>query len=352
MASLLSACICRSALSSHYRATARSLHVSAVAHRAKKSRKAAVDFDGDELFSSSSEPDELFPTTPSAAQATSTPAPASTITPATGSKKLDAATRAARFEELFTFVSSRIGRTPTVKDALQVRNTAWAHLFGLATEPAQLERVANIFSDWKESGRVFSDKHIEAFVRRCEELHCPELALRVFSDRPRYGLDLATPRAARRLLHALHQEHPLQESVTLAALCALYRLPPLTADPISCAMLTAACLRAAAPPATTSATPATSIVSTAAERRAARKVAEGLVPALKQVLEKTPPMPVPLPGRERAFEDVKERLWGKWALKKVERALARQGADVAWLRAWRESSGHVGKDERPLAVAA
>ncbi|TFY69707.1 hypothetical protein EVG20_g3042 [Dentipellis fragilis] len=333
MASLLSARICRSALLSQHRATARTLHVSARIGP-KKSRQAAIDFDGDELFPSSSEPDEFFPTRPSTAQTTSTPSPADSTTHATDSKKLDPATRAARFEELYTFVSSRIGRTPAVKDALQVRNTAWAHLFGLATEPAQLERVANIFSDWKESGRVFSDKHIEAFVRRCEELHCPELALRVFSDRPRYGLDLATPRAARRLLHALHQEHPLQQSVTLAALCALYRLPPLTADPVSCAMLTAACLRAAAPPTTTSTTPATSVITTAAERRAARKVAGGFA------------------GPERAREDVKERLWGKWALKKVERALVKQGADVAWLRAWRESSGHVGPDERPLAVAA
>jgi len=75
-------------------------------------------------------------------------------------------TRATRFDELYSFVKDHIGRKPVANDALQVRNSAWMHLFGLATQPAQLERVTELFFKWRESERNFDDKQVQAFIRK------------------------------------------------------------------------------------------------------------------------------------------------------------------------------------------
>ena len=81
-------------------------------------------------------------------------------------RRLDPVRRATRFDELYSFVKNHIGRNPVAHDALQVRNSAWMHLFGLATQPAQLERVTELFFKWRESGRHFDDKQVQAFIRK------------------------------------------------------------------------------------------------------------------------------------------------------------------------------------------
>lgn len=43
----------------------------------------------------------------------------------------------------------------------------------------------------------------------------------------------------------------------------------------------------------------------------------------------------------RACDAEREKTWLAWTLVKIERALAREGEDVAWLRDWRTASGHV-----------
>ena len=152
---------------------------------------------------------------------------------------------------------------------------------------------------------------------RCQELHCPELALKVFSDRPKYGLDLSSPAAARLLLHSLHLERPLTDSITLAALYPSYRLPPLASDPVACAMLTIACLRDGS--------------------HSARQVGDALLPALKDTLTRVQPWTEPQDKRKQS----KERTWLQWALVKIERVLEKSGKEISWSRDWRTKSGLV-----------
>ena len=138
-------------------------------------------------------------------------------------------------------------------------------------------------------------------------------------------MDLATLPAARRLLHSLHVQHPLSDSITLSALYKVYNLPALSSDLVSCAMLTSACFKNNSPEAVT--------------------VAKGLVPNLRKLLESTPPEQMALPAMEnkalRARTEEKEKAWLAWTLAKIEKALQKQGEEFSWLREWRTASGHV-----------
>ncbi|THH21231.1 hypothetical protein EW146_g315 [Bondarzewia mesenterica] len=329
-------------------------HLRHVPKNQKKGKSAKVV---DDPFDDSADSGDLFPSpanpTPAAVSPTkpkpsvsagtvkakSSPSTVTESKPPAGRRKLDPEARVAKFDELYTFVSTHTGRRPEAKDPLQVRNSVWKHLFGLAKERGQLERVAGLFSKWKEGGRVFKEDTVEAFVRRCEELKCADLALGVFSDRPKYGLDLASPKAARRLLHSLHAEHPLSSSITLAALYRLYGLPALATDPVACALLTSACLRVAKPIPTNS---NTEIDTKGTERKSARTVANALVPALKDVLESTKPMPIKgQKGLGKDGEVTRERVWMKWCLRKIEKALVGKGEDAEWVHKWRIRSGYI-----------
>lgn len=84
-------------------------------------------------------------------------------------RRLDPLERVTRFNELFEFVSSRIGLKPTAKTPEQVRNSAWGHLFELATSRAQLERVAELFPLWRDSRREFKEQTVKTFI---SELLC------------------------------------------------------------------------------------------------------------------------------------------------------------------------------------
>ncbi|KAH8075989.1 hypothetical protein BXZ70DRAFT_902565 [Cristinia sonorae] len=237
--------------------------------------------------------------------------------------KLTSAERLARFNALYQFVSLHTGKqrpkTP------QVRNSAWTHLFGLATSSQQMEKVVKLFPQWRDMGRAWTPQIAENFIRRCEELACPQIALQVFTDHPKYGMDLSTLPAARQLLHSLHVEHPLSDSIAVSALYKIYDLPPLSSDLISCAMLASACFKNNTPESVA--------------------VAKGLVPSLRSLLEKTPPKDMALPAKTdkalRARTAEKEKAWLAWTLAKIEKALEKQGEDFAWLRQWRGESGHL-----------
>lgn len=156
---------------------------------------------------------------------------------------------------------------------------------------------------------------------RCEELRCPNLALKVFSDHPKYGVDLTDKKVARQLLHSLHVEHPLQESITLSALHGVYKLPAISQDLVSCAMLTSACFKAGTPESLT--------------------VANALVPALQELLQKTKPEVWAYPTDPSARNQRKDKAWLTWTLTKIEKALSKQNQPFDWLKQWREQSGHV-----------
>ena len=80
-------------------------------------------------------------------------------------KKLSPDVRLERFNRIAEFVAPRLGRKPAVKKP-EVRNSAWVHLVGLSTTEEQLEKVANMFPGWKESGHQFDPQFSELFVRK------------------------------------------------------------------------------------------------------------------------------------------------------------------------------------------
>ena len=151
----------------------------------KKKKSDAGDgdlFGDDSLFGDSG---DLFGSEPEqVAATTTTDAPASSTTKASGTQKQKERTpgskvlkgklteqeRIAKFNEKFAFVNERIGRNPPAKQQRkpeQVRNTAWQHLFELALTKEQMEQITEIMPKWRESGRAFTERNAEAFVRTC-----------------------------------------------------------------------------------------------------------------------------------------------------------------------------------------
>ncbi|CAL1709309.1 unnamed protein product [Somion occarium] len=243
-----------------------------------------------------------------------------TVQPGSSRASLSPEERLRRFNRLFKFVSDRIGLKPKVHDALQVRKTEWQHLFSLATTKEQLENVVELFPKWRESRRPWTTTHCDTFVRRCEELHCPGLALKVFSDHSKYGFDLSSEKAARQLLHSLHVEHPITDTMTLVALYKAYNLPPISSDLVACAMVTSACFKTGSPESLT--------------------VAKALLPSLRDLLKKTDVKEVEYPQDWKERLKAKEKTWLTWSLNKIQIALEKQGIESDWLKQWRESSGH------------
>jgi len=50
---------------------------------------------------------------------------------------------------------------------------------------------------------------------------------------------------------------------------------------------------------------------------------------------------VPVKGKGADRNDMRGRVWLKWTLAKIQKALEVKGKDVGWLRMWRMRSGHV-----------
>jgi hypothetical protein len=74
--------------------------------------------------------------------------------------------RLQRFNQLFEFVSKGLASRPrSAAKVTHVRQSAWIHLFGLATTPEQLRKVAGLFPRWRDFKRVFDPHHAEMFVR-------------------------------------------------------------------------------------------------------------------------------------------------------------------------------------------
>lgn len=125
-------------------------------------------------------------------------------------------------------------------------------------------------------------------------------------------MDLTLP-SARQLLYSLHEGHQLSDVVLLAVLFPVYNLPALSSDPISCALLTSACLREVN---ISGSEPAQLIVAT-------------LLPSFKQLLSQTPPMPVSVGGNRFL-----ESRWMKDAMLSILDSLVAQGHEASWVKDW------------------
>ncbi|KAH9958902.1 hypothetical protein BGW80DRAFT_1372378 [Lactifluus volemus] len=231
-------------------------------------------------------------------------------------------TRTQRFDRVFDVLSTALNQARSKKSSLQVRSSDWLYLFDLATNPEQLERASGQFSAFIECRRQFRDQHVTAFVRRCAELRCPQLALTVFSNRPAYRMDLTLP-AARQLLYALHEEHKLSDVATLVALYPLYNLPALSSDPISSALLISACLREAR--------------ASDPGSRYAWTMAATLLPHFEQLLTETPPIPIPIPIEKNRFQ---ENCWMYHAMLSILESLTVLDQDTSRVTEWCEKSGY------------
>ncbi|KAG5643967.1 hypothetical protein DXG03_009318 [Asterophora parasitica] len=234
-------------------------------------------------------------------------------------RRLSDKSRVARFNQIYEFVTPRLGRKPQVKMPM-VRRSAWVQLVQLATTEEQVSRIVDLMPGWNESGNQFDAAFSELFVRRCEELSCPLLALKVYGDYAKYNLPLSLS-AARQLLHSLHVEHPIEHTMTAAALYDVYGLPAVSEDLVSCSILMSACFKHAS--------------------KDSLKIANALVPQLEELLKLKKPRVAKVEGPVTSPKQ-KPAIWTKWALKKIDKALfVQKGERVDWLNVWREKSGHI-----------
>ncbi|KAG8216638.1 hypothetical protein J3R82DRAFT_6834 [Butyriboletus roseoflavus] len=246
--------------------------------------------------------------------------PVSQITP-TDSLPKYSNSRERKFHDLLQFVRDRTGRVKVVKSG-QVRTTAWLRLFQLAGKAEHLAAVAETFPLWRELGKSFTPLDTEMFVRRCEELDCPLLALKVFGNHPKYGLALSSFPAARTLLHSLYQKYPLENVIAAVSLFGVNNLSPVTNDLAGCAMLYAACLRS--------------------KNKHASLLGRDIRMVLQSLLRDTTPSPEPKEKYLRARYSVKPDLWLLEALMDIKKTKRDQGRGSWWITEWiARGEGHV-----------
>ncbi|PFH47898.1 hypothetical protein AMATHDRAFT_151051, partial [Amanita thiersii Skay4041] len=285
----------------------------------KKKGNVAID----DLFPESNEAvEDLFSDEPAATQpAASTSSATQATTTTKPRKKLSTEERGKRLQKLIDFVKPRLGREPTVK-LPQIRNSAWVQLIGLANTKEELAEVVELFPGWRDIGREFNSQFSELFVRRCEELSCPLLALDVFGDYAKYNLKLTLP-GGRQLLHSLHDSYPIDKVITASALYSIYSLTPIAQDLVSCSMIVSACFKH--------------------NSKDSLQVAHALVPHLQRLLKQT--KPTSANNKKEATKEKpvdKSQAWLQWTLKKIDRALFVQNhARAEWLRDWRMRNGQL-----------
>ncbi|KAI6017140.1 hypothetical protein EDC04DRAFT_2576883 [Pisolithus marmoratus] len=222
--------------------------------------------------------------------------------------------RKRQFNDLVQFVTDRTGRK-RVNTRGQVRQSAWLRLFQLAWKQEQLELVSEMFPRWRDTGKSFRPVHAEMFARRCEELKCPLLALKVFGDHTKYGFGLNSLPAGRQLLHSLYRKFPLETTMTAASLFGIYGLPAVGSDFTSCAMLYAACVRSRDPH--------------------AQVVANNLKAQLTKQIVQTEEVKEPKDRLLRAQHHIKPTLWLAQAIRQIKTAHREQGLpSTSFLGLW------------------
>ncbi|KAJ8506904.1 hypothetical protein ONZ45_g10645 [Pleurotus djamor] len=252
---------------------------------------------------------------------------------ATGRIKKRGLTKEARldkFNQLFAFVSPRLGRKPEVVEP-KVRKSSWVHLVQLATTQDQLETVVELFPKWKDMGSGFGETFGDLLARRCDELACPLLALKVFGDFPRYGVKM-TLTSARQLLHSLYTAYPIEHTIAAASLYSVYSLPPIAQDLSSCTMLVHACLKHGS--------------------KDSLQVANALIPRLKDLLTTLPPLQIDKRSPKLAQDP--SPLWLMSSLTQLDQVLYERNGRKAedWLRTWRAQSGYIQPTKLAPKIAA
>ncbi|KAI0770539.1 hypothetical protein C8Q74DRAFT_909981 [Fomes fomentarius] len=209
-----------------------------------------------------------------------------------------------RFEEVYGFLRAfLIDKT----EKRVPRDTVWKNLFNVAANRDQLERLVELMPRWRDAKRQFPNYTAAHFATRCSALRCSDLALKVFSDRPKYGLDLSKD-AAIITLHDLQASHPIQDCLTFTSLYSIYRLPPVTSNATSTALLLSALFKDGSEESLT--------------------LARSMVPSLQTLLANTDPKVTDRPLRPFV---IKKRKWLAWTLVNLSGCFKKHGIEHEWL---------------------
>ena len=111
--------------------------------------------------------DELFAfsSPSSASQNTSGSSSPKSVTPTTKEPSPSKQSYRTEFEEQYTFLAQRLGSKPELTTP-QVRSNALRRLlhYSAKGDKAQLEKLAELFADWRRSGRTIDEKTTLEFI--------------------------------------------------------------------------------------------------------------------------------------------------------------------------------------------
>ncbi|KAF9558593.1 hypothetical protein CPC08DRAFT_667411 [Agrocybe pediades] len=127
-----------------------------------------------------------------------------------------------------------------------VRKRSLLTLLDLAASEEQINAVVELLPKYKAAGIEPSPLFSEAFARRCQEVHCPLIALDVFGNFSKYNVRLSLD-GARWLIHSLYVLYPLEKLMIATALFPVYSLPPISEDLPSATMVATACYKHGSP---------------------------------------------------------------------------------------------------------
>ncbi|KAG8906683.1 hypothetical protein FRB99_006384 [Tulasnella sp. 403] len=176
----------------------RAFHASPAALK-KRSKASTVEGDSgsqeDNLFD-----DDLFGNNVNAPSAIPSRSAGS---PAAMSSSSKASYRAARFE---SYKATLLQRCSPTRDASlpPARKTSIQNLVTYTDTPEQLEAIPELLNAMRKAKVPLHRDGPSAFIRRCVSLRRPDIALKVLSDRPKYGLDMPDIEVARDLMHAIY----------------------------------------------------------------------------------------------------------------------------------------------------
>ncbi|KAI0718277.1 hypothetical protein C8T65DRAFT_605235 [Cerioporus squamosus] len=222
----------------------------------------------------------------------------------------------ARFEDLYQFLHAYLVEKT---EARVPRDSIWEHLFDVSDTPERLERAIELLPKWRDAKRPIKSKTDEHLARRVQKLRCPQLALKVFGDRPKYGLDLTLP-AARIILQSLLVLGTPQEVLTFTSLFSVYGLPPVSSDLLCTAFLLRALFQHASDESLT--------------------VARSLVPSLQTLLASKNPAYMSMTIPSTHMDEKREKIWLANTLHKLQEDLTSHGIEHAWLDEWMAASGY------------
>ncbi|KAG8934550.1 hypothetical protein FRC02_009762 [Tulasnella sp. 418] len=223
------------------RSSIRSLHASSPV--LKKKSKSAVEHDEDEFIPE----DDLFGSVTSEPAHSSKGGASSPSAIAAAAKKAESINQMR--EQLFDdYRSTVIYRLEGIKDKRRPdpRLGSIDLLLRVVDSQTQLEAVTDVLQKWRNAKMTIPKQTGENFLGRCTSLKRPDVALKVLSERSKYGVDLTSLSTARSILRAIHSraisqdesakpftDSWLNDALLLAGLTPHYGLGELQSDPAS-----------------------------------------------------------------------------------------------------------------------